>query len=134
MTATYDGNPVSVTFLGANRWNVTFANASFGSTASDTWVEPENSTLENFIGVAPGGSNILFINSDVAGTAAVQDESASPMSFGTDTRDMGQIFVTFDDDGDVPATAPDTGSTFTLLVLSLAALFGATRFRSRRLA
>ena len=135
MTATYDNNPVMVTFLGANRWNVTFASASFSSSAAGAWVEPENSALFNFVGTAPGVSNILIINSDVASSAATfQDEaSSSPTSFGTDTRDGGQIFVTFDDDGDV-ATTPDTGSTLGLLALALAALFGARRLRSLRLA
>jgi hypothetical protein len=78
--------------------------------------------------VTTSGNNQLIVNSDFFpnNTQPMADESTFT-NFGTDTRDGAPISVTFDDDGDVASTVPETGSTFTLLVLSLVVLACAHR-------
>jgi hypothetical protein len=134
LTATYDGSAVGVTVINISldHWGVT---VGFPVTFSGNpqWTEPDDSSFANVI--TTFGNNQLIINSDffLNNTQPLADESTLT-SFGTDTRDGAPISVTFDDDGDVTATVPDTGSTFVLLLLALAALFGAGRVRSPRLA
>lgn len=68
--------------------------------------------------------------SDVVGQSPLPN--GGTLTAGTDNLDGGSIQMTFRDRGDV-ASAPDTGSTFGLLALALAALAGASRLRYLRL-
>jgi hypothetical protein len=133
LTATYDGSTSGVLVVnnGQNVWHVTFSRANFNSSTNRVgWVEPENPALLNDLFFGFAASNTVTVLSDGSFAFLVaQDESTKPF-MGTDSTDGGSISVTFDDDGDVARTVPDTGSTFALLLLASVALLGATRVRS----
>jgi hypothetical protein len=132
LVATYDGSAsvVDVIFISGDHWGVT---VGFPVTFSGTpqWTEPEDASFVNVL--TTFGNNQLIINSDFFPNNTTPLADGSTFSnFGTDSRDAGSISVTFNDHGDVQAV-PDTGSTFSLLLVSVIALFGAAGFRSRQL-
>jgi hypothetical protein len=134
LTATYDGSTtgVTVTLQAPDQWVVTFpTTVSFGSTGRNVdWIEPGNSSLGNAVSFFPEVSNVLGVSSDTGITPSFSPtpDGSIVSNVGSDSRG-GSISATFDDDGDARAV-PEAGSTFGLLFLSLAALWGATRFRS----
>jgi hypothetical protein len=139
LTATYDGSPVTVIFLPAfpDNWEVLlpFAVGSPNRFFFE-WSEPDSALVNGIEAFAPGSAGTpLAVFSDFTGGAvvAVPDDTTITNAL-VDERDNGSISLTFDDDGDVPATVPDKGSTFTLLCLSSIALFAGTRFRRLRTA
>ena len=133
LTVTYDGSAVGVDviYISGDHWGVT---VGFPVTFSGTpqWTEPEAPSFFNVLTLS--GTNQFIVNSDFFPNSTTPlANGATFTNFGTDTRDGVPISVRFNDHGDV-ASVPDTGSTRALLTLSLVALFGATRFRSLRLA
>jgi hypothetical protein len=137
LTVTYDGNPATVTFNGPNSWTVTLpSTVQFSGSATD-WSEPENVNSTNgvvFEGAGRGPGNTFFVTSDTASPGQPGLANGTFVTVpGSDTSNGGSISATMFDNGDV-ATAPDTGSTFALLFLSLVALFGASRLRYLRFA
>jgi hypothetical protein len=139
LTATYNGSTsgVSVTFVSADSWDVTFpSSVTFNPISSiAVWVEPENADNENGAGFSFDlPSNEFVVVSEffhpISGGLA---NGATANNFGTDTSNGGSISVTFNDNGDT-AGVPEAGSTVGLLSLSLIALLGATRLRHFRLA
>jgi hypothetical protein len=127
LTATYDGSAVGVSVINisSDHWGITLP-SGLSFSGSPQWTEPDNSSFVNV--VTTSGNNQLIVNSDFFpnNTQPMADESTFS-NFGTDTRDGAPISITFDDDGDVASTVPETGSTFTLLVLSLVVLACAHR-------
>jgi hypothetical protein len=106
-------------------------NAGFNALVFE-WYEPGSGLVNGILADPPTSRGTpLEISSDITyfgQVVAVADETTITNA-GTDLRDNGSISLTFDDDGDVLATVPDKGSTFTLLCLSSIALFAGTRFR-----
>lgn len=152
LTATYDGVPVNVVagvgFINPNAdaWIVTFpSTVSFSSSNPANWVEgmlrpPATGTIVNTVTFSNTQPQ-LSIQSDLGfpglfGT--VPNNTVLPGSVGTDSSDGGSISIRFNDlagmGPDRTGGVPDAGSTFFLLVVSLIALFGASRLRSLRLA
>jgi hypothetical protein len=133
LTVTYDGSTtgVDVNYISGDHWGVT---VGFPVTFSGNpqWTEPEDPSFFNVLTLS--GVNQFIVNSDFFsnGTTPLADGATLP-NFGTDARNGAPISITFNDHGDV-AAVPDAGSTSLLLLLSLAVLFGAARFRSHRLA
>jgi VPDSG-CTERM motif len=117
LTATYNGSTsgVTVSFSGSDTWLVTVTSATF--TAADLWQEPEVGFGN---GVTAAGSTLTIVSDGFVGSGGVPNGTTVP-NFGTDTSNGGSISVTFNDNGDV-AAAPDTGTTASLLGLSLASL------------
>ena len=134
LTATYDGSTsgVTVIFISGDHWGVTVG-PSVTFSGNPQWTEPDNPSAFNVITLF-AIPNQFVVNSDFSsnGTTPLADGAPLP-NFGTDARDGAPISVTFNDHGDV-AAVPDAGSTSLLLLLSLAVLFGAARFRLPRLA
>ena len=103
------------------------------------WAEPENTTADV---TSPIGWNTLSFSSSTE--LSIGSDTGLPTSgFGIllGNGDTGNVntatesdFYTFNDSSDRATSAPDSGSTFGLLILALAGLFGASRLRSLRLA
>jgi hypothetical protein len=134
LTVTYDGSSITATPTGPQSWSIQFpSNLSFNTTTAWQWFEP--GTIQAVNAVTFGSTNNpTQVSSDTSTNVGflVGDEgSFAPV--GTDTSNNVGIVATFDDDGE-PATVPETGSTFWLLLLALVALVSATRFRQLRLA
>ncbi|HST29321.1 MAG TPA: VPDSG-CTERM sorting domain-containing protein [Chthoniobacterales bacterium] len=132
LAATYDNSTagVSINFISGDHWGVTVSNVTF--TGTPQWTELEDPSTFNVITLlAPPGQ--FIVNSDYLNNGTPPLTDGSPFNnFGTDSRDGGSISVTFRDRGDVAAAVPDTGSTVALLSLSLIALIGLGRVRSRQ--
>ena len=99
-----------------------------GTNGGQAWFEPgTNGTMINI--VSPIFPDQLFVTSDFQSCACgIENNTPDNMHF---TLNGAQLIVTFNDLSD--GAVPDTGSTFDLLALALAALFGASRFRALRL-
>lgn len=120
LTATLNGNPLTVAFDGSQFWSIDMSGSLLGGPGAGVfWREPENPTTEANQ-VAFAGPEI-FIHSDLPPVTGqpLLDNGA------TDTTDFfinaSPVDVTFNDNGDA-ASAPDTTATFSLLAVSLAAL------------
>jgi hypothetical protein len=136
LNVTYDGSGsssvVDVNFISGDHWGVT---VGFPVTFSGTpqWTELEDPSFVNLL--TTFGNNQIIVNSDFFPRGSPTLSNGDTLAnFGTDSRDGGSISATFRDRGDAPIAVPDTGSTFVLLFLSLAALVVASRFRYLRLA
>lgn len=136
LTATYTpASPTTTTFTviptSPDSWVVSSIGGTFDF-PSVNWIEPENSSLSNQLSF---GGNTISVQSDFGVAGAIPDEGTA-FNVGMDLNNFLRINVVFDDDAATAETptAPDTGSTFGLLALALAALLGAHRLRSIRLA
>jgi len=150
LTATYTfphGSTLActVTLLAPDQWTVTLPfESEHLDEFSNLWQEPENpppTTIGNRISNASSGSNTVSVISDfnaggIAGTPRPNGFSGTLFGIGTDSANETQIDLTFTDNAATsePHAAPDTGSTFGLLFVSLLALLGASRLRSIQLA
>jgi len=125
LTATYDGSTTGVTvaFDGTDLWTVTFpSTVTFSLLGGVNWLEPENSSLGNEVSFFTRPSNELGVTSESALVGSKTTGNGSTITnVGTDSSNGLSISVTFFDKGDV-ATAPDTGTTGSLLGLSLMGL------------
>jgi hypothetical protein len=117
LTATYDGSPLTVTFVESDHWTITgFPLLVVFNPGLLLWIEPENSDLFNSF-----GNGVVF--SDGPGDIGVPNGTTID-KVGVDGSDSAPISATFFDNGDV-AGVPDAGSTLPLLgfaSLGLAAL------------
>jgi hypothetical protein len=117
LTITYDGSPLTVTPTpgSPDQWTFSLPAGFVDVTTFVLWTEPENSTLVNSIGFSNG-----TVFSDVTNPGGPALTNGTP--FGEVGTVNGIIVsATFFDNGDV-ATVPDTGTTGSLLGLSLAGL------------
>ena len=120
-----------IKFNGSDNWTVTLPQS----------VTPD-ATLAFYGWFEPGGNiNDLNVLTWISGTQlSIVSDTGFPAGNGFLTPDGTTLHApdgtsyTFHDLGDTPASAPDSGSTFALLSLALAALFGISCFRSIRLA
>jgi hypothetical protein len=121
LSATFNGSTtgIFVSNTGPNSWEVNFFTLKVLASGTVTWTDPDNPTLSNFVGDA--GFSVLDVFSENS-TFSPVNANGSNVSFGTNTADGHALFVTFNDNGDVKATAPDTGTTFSLFGLSLTGL------------
>jgi hypothetical protein len=153
LTVTLDGSTtgITVTNTAPDQWDVIFASSIlFSPNTRLNWTEPENPSQVNgvFAGNQAEGfgfpvvqSNEMLVFSDttpLALASSMPNGGTTPFGIGFEFENPNPprvIFATFNDNAaTAEASVPDTGSTFVLLFLSLTALFGASRFRSLRLA
>ena len=123
LSVTYDGSPLTVNFVSSESWNFILP-AGFINTSVEggqAWTEPENSTLMNFVTFGGEVANLAFITSDLLAGSGV-----SPIADGTSVE-VGTVggvvvFATFNDKAAASEGVPDTGTTCSLLALSLIGL------------
>ena len=124
-----------VSFVSPDRWTVTIAQGS-GPSMILNWAEAESPSTWND---ASGQVSMFGVFSDTSIFGAgipVQADGHTFTNVGTDNNNHLPIDIQFFDEAarTEGSTVPDTGSTFGLLALALAGLFGARRLRSIRLA
>jgi hypothetical protein len=113
------GSSGSITAVLADEWlNTSISGPTLSGLAegSATWTEPENAGFHNYANVAytPTGWIVVTVDSDVIGTGSILDGMAT---------DFGGFQVKFVDNAATSeASVPDTGTTFSLLGLSLMGL------------
>jgi VPDSG-CTERM motif len=123
LTATYNGSPISaadITNTGPDSWTVNLPNTVSFTGAIVAWNESANTENRVFFAVEGDAHNVLSVNSDVAGNGSLNNGDTY-VNAGTDSSNGGFINVTFNDNGDT-AAVPDTGTTASLLGLSLTGL------------
>jgi len=133
---------ITVQNTSADHWTITFPTnivfhelQALQTIGGVGWIEPENSANGNIV-TSPSGNNQLFVVSDALGHPLNFPDGAQ-VSLGTDNSNpLSPVTVAgvFTDMAATAETAPDTGSTFGLLSLSVVALLGATRLRFLQLA
>jgi hypothetical protein len=116
LTVTYDLSPLTVTPTPGSPDQWTFSlPAGFADLATfGLWTEPDNSNLVNSVGFVNGS-----VFSDVTNPGGPALTNGTPIQVGSDGGVA--VFATFNDLGDA-AAVPDTGTTFSLLGLSLMGL------------
>jgi protein with PEP-CTERM/exosortase system signal len=117
LTASLNGNPLSVTLNFADNWSISLAGVSG---TPQQWEEPDALGFVNVVELDPfAPPNQLQVLSDVGPAFfPLPDGTPDTTSF---TLNGNPLSVTFFDKGDV-TTAPDTGTTFSLLGVSLMGL------------
>jgi len=142
LSATYNGSPLTVippvgqlSFVVVAPPGVTFEHLIFPPEIETiAFIEPEDPTLVNWITFSSGDiailsdfpSSLLLEHIDPKKILFVSD-GATVVSVGFDRNNEQGIALTFHDNAGA-GEAPETGSTFCLLFLSLVALLGASRF------
>jgi len=104
------------------------------SEGEQNWLEPDNSGNLNEVAtgdIETNGVVEVFSDKTFPGLMSLTDGTPDTTTW---TLNGQPLSVTFHDLGDTANGVPDTGSTVSLVVLALAALFGATRLRSFRVA
>ena len=115
LTATLNGNPLSVTFNFADSWTIALTGVSPNS--GQFWTEPDAADFTNAVFTL--STDQLFVTSEFGpGRSGLADGEPDTTSF---KLNGGALSVTFFDKGD-GATTPDTGTTFSLLGVSLMGL------------
>jgi VPDSG-CTERM motif len=132
LTALYNGSAtgIIVSNTGPDQWTLTFApTVTFLSNLDVGWIELENPSQVNLISTTNPPSNQLFVTSDISPnlTSVFQNGITTNFSAGTDFSNVAagpvSIFATFHDNAAASeATVPDTGTTGSLLGLSLMGL------------
>jgi hypothetical protein len=120
LAATYDGSTLTVTPVGVDTWSFFLPTGFLSLGGSWQWTEPDNSTLVNLVSFGSDITRAAFIQSDLSlSTQFPVNADGASVQVGTDGGVA--VFATFHDLGDA-ATVPDTGTTFSLLGLSLMGL------------
>ena len=126
LTVTYNGSTsgITITFIEGEEWLVNLPFAVTNGTAAN-WTEPEDSSLFNYAEFIGGSRNRLIVHSDAALFGFPHQfplgANGTPVDFGINLSDNVAVQAVFNDNGDVAKT-PDTGTTFSLLGLSLMGL------------
>jgi hypothetical protein len=127
LTATLNGNALSVTHVGTDGWFITLAGVSGpiqlpGKAPLDGhqfWTEPGAAGFPVNAVTTQMSLNRISVTSDLnVPFSGLPDGTQDTMNF---SLNGNPLFVTFFDKGDV-ATAPDTGTTGSLLGISLMGL------------
>jgi hypothetical protein len=137
LTVTYNGSTSGITInnFSPDGWAFRLQfplSVSFAEFITPVWFEPENSTRANFALLADNSFFVEFL-SDLPFS---QSDNPVPNgttveNVGTDNINGGTINMTlFDNAATAEQSVPDTGSTFSLLLLSLTGLLGVSRLRS----
>lgn len=147
LSVTYNGSPLNVT-SGQDAWlvstpsniiinlNLLPPNGTFSTLG---FIESDNPALFNWIQPVADQS-FVFVTSDLvladflndpslASSLKLSSDGATIGPVGIDTDNRAGIFLTFQDKAAVNEAVPDSGSTFGLLSLALAALVGVSRRR-----
>jgi VPDSG-CTERM motif len=121
LTATFDGSPLTVTPTPGSPDNWSFSlPGGFLSLGQPQWTEPENSKLVNYVDFTLNTAAI--VHSDILPNSFFStNANGASVRVGTDLLDGTAVFATFHDRGDT-AAVPDTGTTGSLLGLSLMGL------------
>jgi len=118
LTVTYDGSPLTVTRIGSDAWGFFlpdgFLASSFGTDYQ--WIEPGSPGFVNVVTFGTDFTRAGTIRSDFPLSTAPAVADGTLFLVGTDGEDF--VSATFHDRGDA-ATVPDTGTTFSLLSVSL---------------
>jgi hypothetical protein len=115
LTATLNGNPLTVTFHFADNWTI----ALTGISGAQNWLEPGAAGFVNAVFALLFTPDQLVITSDsLQPGGGLADGTTDSTHFQLNGNPLA---VTFFDKGDV-ATTPDTGTTASLFGLSLAGL------------
>jgi hypothetical protein len=130
LSATLDHGPLAVTNTSIDNWTVTIPNLDLPTTPQ--WLEPENSSLINFITFAVE-PDIFAVGSEGTGGGPFEPNGGTFVAAGTLTSDGAAVDVTFNDK-EVVSHVSDTGSTVGLLFVSLLTLLGAARLCSLKFA
>ena len=126
LAVTSDGSTsgITITFIGGEEWLVDLPFAVTADTAAN-WTEPEDSSLFNYVEFIGSPRNRLIVHSDDQRFGFPQQfplgANGDSVNFGIDLSDNVAVQAVFNDNGDVAKT-PDTGTTFSLLGVSLMGL------------
>ncbi len=127
LSVTYDGVSLTLNFVSSDSWNFIlpagFVNTSVGG--SQAWTEPQNSNLVNLVGFGTDITRAASITSDLT-IDPLPGGGVSPIADGTSVQ-VGTVggvavFATFNDKAAASEAVPDTGTTCSLLALSLIGL------------
>ena len=127
LTVTYDGSPLTVNPVSSDSWNfllpVGFVDTLVG--LNQAWTEPENSNLVNLVNFGTDMTHAASITSDLS-IDRLAGSGVSPVADGTSvvvgTVGGVAVFATFNDNAAASEGVPDTGTTCSLLALSLIGL------------
>jgi hypothetical protein len=122
LSVTFDGTPLTVTptLIGfPDEWDVTPPRGV--SIPGLLWFEPGTTSFINFAGRTFLG-NQLHVVSDTIGFGGIEPNGFTYVGVSIDTSDGVPVDVTFNDNGDTARGVPDTGTTGSLLGLSLMGL------------
>ena len=127
LSVTYDGSPFTVTFVSSDSWTfilpTDFVDTLVGF--NQAWTEPENSNLVNLVNFGTDIARAASITSDLT-IDRLAGSGISPVADGTSVQ-VGTVggvavFATFNDKAAASEGVPDTGTTCSLLALSLMGL------------
>jgi hypothetical protein len=127
LSVTYDGSPLTVNFVSSDSWNFLLP-AGFVNTLAafnQAWTEPGNSNLVNLVNFGTEITRAAAITSDLT-IDPLSGSGVSPVADGTSVQ-VGAVggvavFATFNDKAAASEAVPDTGTTRSLLALSLIGL------------
>jgi VPDSG-CTERM motif len=122
LTATYDGSPLTVLQVPGfpDEWTFALPTGFLSTVGLQQWTEPENSNLVNAVSFGTAMTRAGSVQSDFSlNTQFPINADGASVLVGTDGG--VDVFASFTDNGDT-ATVPDTGTTFSLLGLSLMGL------------
>ena len=117
LTATLNGNPLTVTLNFADNWTIALPGVS-GTSVQWEEPEPDAAGLGNIVQSFLSPNELNVISDFGPAILALPDGTPDATTF---TLNGNPLSVTFFDKGDV-STAPDTGTTFSLLGVSLMGL------------
>jgi hypothetical protein len=119
LTATYNGNPLSVTFLSSDNWS--FATpAGFLSLGQPQWTEPDNPNLVNYVDFTQ--NVIAFVHSDALPNSLFNSPVADGSSIQVGTIFGAPVFATFTDHAAASEGVPEAGATISLFGFTLLGL------------
>ena len=127
LTVTYDGVPITPHFVSPDSWTfllpTDFVDTLVGF--GQAWTEPDNSNLVNLVNFGTDITRAGSITSDLT-LDPLAGTGISPIADGT-TVQVGTaggvaVFATFHDNAGASEGAPDTGTTYSLLSISLVSL------------
>ena len=127
LSVTYDGSPLTVNFVSSDSWNFILP-AGFVNTLAgfnQAWTEPGNSNLVNLVNFGTEITRAASITSDLT-IDPLPGSGVSPVANDTSVQ-VGTVggvavFATFNDKAAASEAVPDTGTTCSLLALSLIGL------------
>jgi hypothetical protein len=138
LTVLFDLTNVTASVVALNspdQWTLTFdPSIQFGA-FNNFWFEPADLTAHNAVGTDPNASNVLLVFSDLQSISGGEVPDGTPQQQNINVNgQQGLVSITFHDNGDAATSVPENASTLALFFVSLAALLGASRLRSGRLA
>jgi VPDSG-CTERM motif len=119
LTVTYNGSPVTVSFTSSDNWFFSMP-GGFLSQGQPQWTEPVTSNLVNYVDFTTNVEAI--VHSDILPNGLFNPPAADGAPVQVGTVQGVPVIATFNDLGDTAATVPDTGTTGSLLGLSLMGL------------